>query len=340
MRFAVVSAGGVRGSRVLRDLSEEGDAVLVDPNFLNGVEGVDAVVGAVGAEPDLEVAAARTAMQAGAPYLSAGEDPDVVGALLDLNEEAAEAGALIVAGVSWTPGVTEVLARLGAESLDEADAVFVSWALSLGSADSEAIAWAFAALSGTAVVFREGGWMREPAGGAMREVFFPEPVGWQPVGLCRGGESLSLPAVIPEVKEARVRGGFVERPAQLLHRFGPRVRFVPARVLDAAAVATGRAAAKGSSWSAARVDVQGTRAGRLAIATFGFLDHASNLRTSPAVSAALMAARGELKGTGATTLGAVVDGRAFLHALARRGIRVARLDRDGQGSSTGPSIRP
>lgn len=293
------------------------------------------MIGGFGRTLEQEVDAASAAITAGVPYLSAAHDPQSVEALLALEEEARSADALVIAGVSWSPGVTSLLAKAAAEALDEVRKVRIAWVVSpAGPGGREAALRALRALFGYAVVFEDGAWHREQAGTRSEEVFFPEPAGWRTTRLCLGAEASTLPRWLPGVGEVVVKGGLteaaVDRAARGLARLAGLAS--PARrerlaLVSAAALAAVARRGGARIWSAARVDVDGSVEGRSRTLTYGFLDQIASLSSVPVVVVATMVVGGAIKGAGAFPVEAVIDPPSFFAALAERGMRVARLDR-------------
>ena len=301
------------------------------------IAGADAALGFLGSDIEMETTAAAAAIEAKVPYISACELAPAVEAILEFDEQAHESGSLVVAGFGWSPGVTNLLARSGAEELDEVRSIRVAWTSSaIGEGTDAAILRAVRSFSGSVAVFEEGGWHRRPGGGDGETVFFPEPLGWRRVHLCSGAEVLTLPRSLPGVDSVVVKAGVSEVVADRLARglsnlfpLGPsRRRERLAAVVRPLLPAAGRLRGSGArTWAAARVDVRGVAAGAERVMTFGVLDQPGNLAVAPVEAAALMLAGGEIKGIGVLAPEQAVDPAAFFRKLAGLGVRVARLDR-------------
>ena len=301
------------------------------------IAGVDAAVGFLGSDPDLEVFAASGAIEAKVPYMSACEIAPAVEALLGLEEAAQEAGTLVVPGFGWTPGVTNLLARLGAEALDEVRSIRIAWTSSaIGEGTDATILRAVRSFSGSVAVFEEGGWHRKPGGTGDETVFFPEPLGWRTVHVCSGAEVLTLPRSIPGVESVVVMAGVSEVVADRLARgLSGLFPLAPSRRRERLAAVTrpllpaaGRLRGSGArTWAAARVDVRGIKDDAESVRTFGVLDQPANLAVAPLEAAVVMLATGEIKGTGVLPPEQCVDPAAFFPRLGALGVRAARLDR-------------
>lgn len=51
-------------------------------------------------------------------YVSICDDYDAAAAFLELDDDAKKAGVTAITGVGWTPGITNMLARMGADRFD------------------------------------------------------------------------------------------------------------------------------------------------------------------------------------------------------------------------------
>jgi hypothetical protein len=81
---------------------------------------------------------------------------------------------------------------------------------------------------------------------------------------------------------------------------------------------------RGAAWTAARVDVRGSKDGRTLTISYGVVDHLANLGSIPLARAAVeLAGR---KGGGVLAPEQVFEPKPFLNALVQRGIRLARLE--------------
>lgn len=73
------------------------------------------------------VAVAKAAIGAGVPLVDVSDDWAATLELLDLHSEAQRAGITIVVGLGASPGITNILARYGADKLDRVEEVRTSW---------------------------------------------------------------------------------------------------------------------------------------------------------------------------------------------------------------------
>lgn len=378
MRVAVLGAPGVRGRRVVRDLLDRPDVASVtlvgsaerdlsrlvgalDPRRVAAaavpltVEGIaeafgpsDVAVGCLEHSPEAELTALEAARVAGVPYATSCESASTIRAML-------AAGWIppvqrpVVVGVSWSPGLSNVLVRAAAERLDAVDSVRVAWCTSRRDEGQDGIDRLLSGWDGEAEVIAGGMPETRRPGSQSDRVFFPEPVGWQRVHLVRGAEVATLPAFLPGLESLRVEGGMAGASASTLARLvarsprtpessgfpddlasGPRRRM--AVLARSVALGMGPLARPDSGWSGLRVDVAGLRGGSRQVEIYGVVDHLANLESVPLVEAALLLGRGGVARNAILAPEEALDPAPFLALLADRGLRVARLTRPGAAS--------
>lgn len=276
---------------------------------------------------------AMAAISAGVPYLSPSSSPDVVEALLGLDSKARSAGTLVVAGMGWSPGITNLMVRSAEAQLDTATRVRIGWvASSVGSLSQAALSRALDLLTGEAFVQESGSRHTSPAGESPEQMFFPEPVGWHTLRLARAAEPLTLPTTFPELKDIVVMGGLTDavvegivRSAAKLPASGP----LGSRGLtDKLTRLAGKIRPSTQPWSAIRADVTGIKDGAEKTVTLGLVDQLPNLFVAPLVVAVRMLAGAQTL-SGAYSPEAVFDPDDFFEHLAYRGVRLAALQRTG-----------
>ena len=199
MRVAVFGAASARGQRVVQDLLEQRVADEVSrPEVVSpGMDGADVALACfdhrAGVTDPLtaELAALGAAQAAGIPFITACEDRQLVAMLLA--EDAAAAPAVV--GMSWTPGLSNLLAVAAADGMQRLHAVKVRWFQDPGPPG--------------------GIRARGLAGFRRARSFFPEPVGWQRLLAVPGAEIDTLAVSLPGA-DVSVQGGYPGRlPAPL-----------------------------------------------------------------------------------------------------------------------------
>jgi saccharopine dehydrogenase-like NADP-dependent oxidoreductase len=359
MRVIVLGGAGDMGRRAAQELAAEPDveglgigdlegpaaqaakalasprvrAVPVDARDREGLvralEGWDVVASAIGPFYEFEARCAAAAIEARKPYVSICDDFDAAQDVFLLDARARAHGVTVLSGLGWTPGVTNLLARRAAASLDRVEEIRVAWASS--AADSKGHAVVLHTLhifSGLVPSFEDGRPVRVAAGSGRERVRFPEPVGEVDVFHVGHPEPVTLPRSFPDVQRVTLKGGLVETflsdLAIGLARLGlastPRRRALLRRAIEPLVPVLGRVGRPGSPCSAARVDVVGTQGGRPARVCCGAAAHMPVLTGVPLALGALMLGRRQISCPGVVAPEACIDPDPFLAELARRGI--------------------
>jgi saccharopine dehydrogenase-like NADP-dependent oxidoreductase len=285
---------------------------------------------------EAELTAFEAAVATGIPYVSSCEDPETIEAMLGQRAGVNGFPGVAVPGMSWTPGLSNLLVRAASEQLDTVESIRIAWTVSSRD-DGADPGRLVAAWSGEAEVIEGGQRVRRRAGTRPGRRFFPQPVGWQLVSLARGAEVLTLPETIGGVESLHVEAGMDRGSAASLARAATRTSRAPGpgragrpslgAITRSAVASLGSSATRASGWSALRVDVEGRSAGRARTETYGIVDHLANLETAPLVVAGLLAACGEVQAQGVAPPESAFEPARFLALLAERGVRAARLER-------------
>ena len=116
---------------------------------------------------------------------------------LERHEAAAAAGVRIVPGCGVAPGLTNILARLGADQLDSVDAIrMYSYITHPMWTSPGIVVTRFDASTGTSIVWENGRAVEHPSFAGEERFTFPEPYGEQEVHLVPHPEPLTLPRTI------------------------------------------------------------------------------------------------------------------------------------------------
>jgi saccharopine dehydrogenase-like NADP-dependent oxidoreductase len=184
----------------------------------------DAVAACVPYRLNLEVMEA--ALAAGCPYADLGGLYHMTLRQLELAERFRQAGVAAMLGIGMAPGITNILARLGADQLDEVDTVD----LYNGSIDrKEGFGVPYSAetildeFTLPAMVYEDGRLEEVPAGSGLVRFEFPDPIGWLEAVYTLHSEIATLPNTIPGVRNVRWRLALptdVEQGFRLLAEMG------------------------------------------------------------------------------------------------------------------------
>jgi saccharopine dehydrogenase-like NADP-dependent oxidoreductase len=314
-------------------LGAKAEAAFVDANdessLVKVLEGADAAVGCIGPFYRYAVPVARAAVRAGVNYVDICDDYGPVDELLSLDDAARAAGMTLITGLGWTPGLTNLLAKKGASELDEVEEIRISWAGS--AADSTGLAvimHVFYAVTGDVPTYRDGAWVKVPAGTETETVEFPEPLGKVPVYHCGHPEPLTIPRYI-KARTVSLKGALVpdwnNKLAPLFARLGligtPEKNLRTARIVHAI---EGIFRVGGVPASGARVDVTGLWHGTRRTVSFAAAETMGKITGIPAAIGARWLAEGRLP-KGAYAPEGCLEPDPFLEELAWRGVRYQRL---------------
>jgi hypothetical protein len=338
VRIVVVGVGAV-GSRAARQLLPGlDDLTLVDVNRAR----MDAVAASLGppahAAPsspaifdgaDVAVlcqsagshrAAAEAALERGAHVVSTADALEDVTGLLALDAEARERGLSVVVGAGFSPGLSCLLARHAAAEFSSVTEVHVAKA---GTGGPACARQHHAALAGEAVDWRDGAWVRRPAGSGRELCWFPDPVGGLDCYRAALPDALLLRPAFAELC-AGTTG-----PARITARMSASRRDrVTARL-----PMLRRPHAEGGI-GAVRVEVRGRRGAATDALVLGAIDKPAVAAGAVAAVAALWASAGQLARPGAGGLAELVsEPVTFLRELADRGVRAAVFEGDAGASS-------
>jgi len=329
MRAVLLGMGavGIRAARQLAATEGLDRLVLVHPDraklgevceALNDPDRVEAVVwgrnaplGDVVADADVLVlttpfghrAAAEAALERGVHVVSVSDDMQEVRGLLALDAEARERAVSVVIGAAFAPGLSCVLARHAASTFDTVVEIHVASNATGGPACARRH---HAALSETALDWRDGAWRRRPGGSGRELCWFPDPIGGADCYRAARPDALLLVPAFPGVTRVTARMAATRRDR--LTAWLPMLRRPhPEGMLGAV-----------------RVEVRGLRGSARDAEVYGVLDRPAVAAGTVAAVAATWTADGRLTRPGAGGLAELIgEPVPFLQELARRGVRAA-----------------
>lgn len=360
MRIIALGGAGDMGSRAVRDLVKQDDvteimiadyeedransfarelgtkckAMKVDANnpseLARAIEGYDVATGAIGPFYRYEYKVAKGAVDAGVNYVSICDDYDAASAVFDLEAEAKKKKVTVLTGLGWTPGLSNVLARKGADSLDEVEEIAVAWGGSASDSEGYAvILHTIHTFTGFVPSYENGRVKMVQAGSGREKILFPEPVGEIYVYHLGHPEPVTIPRFIP-ARTVTLKGGLSEEELNRvaiwlarLHltttpgrkdRIGKTIKFLGPALFKIGKPENPR--------SAIRVDVTGKKNGSWTQLTYGSADHMNNITGIPLSIGALMLGRGQIKAKGVQAPESCVDPETFLAELGKRDVKV------------------
>ncbi|OPL16851.1 MAG: hypothetical protein AVO39_00845 [delta proteobacterium MLS_D] len=330
----VIADGNMAAAEALADeLGKNCRAVAIDARDHDGLtaalRGFDVAVSTIGPFYKYEAAMIRACIEAGVHYVSICDDYDAAAEALALDDEAKRAGITAVTGVGWTPGITNMLVRLGMETVKGADTAAVYWGCHAADTVGKAVTLhTIHIFTGFVPTFRDGRTCRIPAGSGKEKIRFPDPVGDVTVYHVGHPEPVTLPRNLP-LRAVTLKGGLKEQYLNelslLLNRSGltstaGRTDDV-GRVVNACLPLLEKITPARETASACRVDVTGKYRGKYSHRALGAVAHMNLLTGLPCAVAAQMIGDGDVSAQGVMGPESCLDHTTFLRRLAEGGIR-------------------
>jgi len=248
----------------------------------------------------------ESALARGVAVVSAADGIADVEALLALDGAARSAGVPVVVGAAMSPGLTDALARLGAEEMDAVDEIHVAKAGTGGPACAREH---HRALGGEAIDWREGQWARRPGGSGRELAWFPDPIGGQDCYRAAVPDALLLAPAFEGVRRVTARVAATRRD-----------RFT-------AALPMLRPPHPEGEVGAVRVEVRGWRGGSRQAVVLGSIDRPAVAAAAVAAVSVVWATAGRFRAARAAGLAELLVGPGpFLAELARRGVKAALFE--------------
>jgi len=302
--------------------------VLDHRGLVQAVRGYDAALGFVGPFVYFERPQAQAAIEAGVHYVSIADDFEAARDALSLDEAARQAGVTVITGLGNCPGLTNLLAKKGAQSMERPRRVHISW---FGGADDAGgyanYRHAVHIFCGRVPSFEHGREFMVRSGSGKEMVEFPQPGGRLPVYYTGHAEPVTIPRNIPGLEEVTLKGGiwpaWLARAGISLERVGllrgERSQKFWAdffyRVLPK--LPSGKCTVSGF-----RIDVWGEKDGREAHRWYAGVDRMKRVTSIPTAVGAVMLARGEIEKRGVFAPEALIDPDTMLARLEPYGIKV------------------
>lgn len=295
----------------------------------------DLVASAAGPFYKYEYMLAAAAVEAGVDYISICDDADAAEQVFELNDVAREKGLRVLTGVGWTPGLSSLMARAAADSLDTVEKINIAWAGN--TEDSIGLAVILHSLHifcGSVPSFLDGALRMIPAGSGKERVSFPEPLGEMNVYHAGHPEPVTMHRYFPGITEITLKGGINEDLLNKLAIYSGKAglsRLKSTRELSAAFFQKTMAfwrkiAGPAPAVSGIRVDVKGLLNGipsHLAYSAAGPMDILTGV---PMAIGIRELARGNVGQSGvlAPEAPGLFDPQVFFTELQNRGVQIIR----------------
>jgi saccharopine dehydrogenase-like NADP-dependent oxidoreductase len=306
-----------------------------DPASLaRAVTGADVVLNATYMRHNVQVTDA--AIASGAHLVDLGSYWPETLAQLDRHEAAVAAGSRVVPGCGVAPGLTNVLARLGADQLDRVDAVrCYSYITHPMWTSAGIVVTRFDASTGSSVVQQAGRLVERPSFGDEEEIDFPG-YGRQEVHLVPHPEPVTIPRVL-DVQDVVFKVGY---PADETRRIRVLLELgfdrdepfevdgvaVSPRAFAASYIGSRGIGSDERSANVKQVNVDGVRDGRAVTIIYDFAVEQVGRSASSAITGTVAAIAADLVAQGGEAgvhpPEAAFDPQGFIAALAARDLRV------------------
>ena len=254
---------------------------------------------------------------------------------LERHAVAEAAGCRIVPGCGVAPGLTNVLARLGADQLDTIDSIrMYSYITHPMWTSPGIVVTRFDASSGTSIAWEGGRPVEYPSFTGEEHVAFPEPYGEQAVHLVPHPEPMTIPRTI-DVREVVFKVGYpADETARIRVLLELGFDSDKPFVVDGGAVSPRRFSAayigrrgigpEERSANVKHVRVEGVRDGQPLALTYDFAVEQSGRSASAAITGTVAAIAADLVARGGPAgvhpPEAAFEPRPFIDALAERGL--------------------
>ncbi|NPV60104.1 MAG: saccharopine dehydrogenase [Actinobacteria bacterium] len=321
-----------------RELGPKCRACKVDANdhaqMVETVRGFDVAMGTIGPFYKYERKVASACIEAGVNYVSICDDYDAAAEFMALDGEARKAGVTAITGVGWTPGITNVFARLGADQLDEVDEIATSWACDPADTAGKAVTLHYLhAVTGMIPSYIDGRIQYIKAGSGLERLLFPPTVG--AVNCFHAGhpEPVTIPRYI-NCRTVTLKGGLTDSFLVQLCNL-----IVAARLTDTERkkdIVGGlfnkllpyleNIGKPPETCSACRTDITGKKDGKWVHLAYGAAAHMDMLTCLPTSIAVQMVGEGLVNDKGALAPEACLPPQEFLRRLAEGGVRLYEGD--------------
>lgn len=361
MKIVVLGGAGDMGSRAVRDLAkrkevteliiadinttvaeklanelgEKVKAVYIDANrpetLIEVMKGNDVAASTMGPFYKYEKVAVEAALAAGVNYVSICDDYDAAESILPLDEKARELGLSVLTGLGWTPGISNILARKGADELDDVEEINIYWAGSASDATGLAVTLhTIHIFTGRVTSFMDGKKVEISAGSDRERVEFLQPLGFADMYHLGHPEPVTLPLYIPGVKTVTLKGGlkesYLNKLAITVARLGltntVSKKQSMGKMLKGALPVLDKIQKPAVPISGIRVDIKGYLNGKKQHLVYQAVDNMNNLTGVPLAIGALMMGKGEITRKGVFAPEAAVNPDRFIAELSERNIKV------------------
>ncbi len=327
----------------IRELDRELDAATVtfqkvnaydQPGLIAALEGATIAVNTIGPFYEFASLVANAVYQAGVNYVDVCDDPDAAITLLAMDSMVARKGLTFLICQGWTPGMMNLIAKKGAEQMDEVDAMRLAWVQDMDEEIGVAPIMHWGHITATHIpTYRDRKWVMVPGLSEREEVRFPEPVGVVPVYHAGHPEPVTLPRYF-DVRLVACKGGLIPPElvtvTKIVEATGAastpgRIRVMAKMILPLLPVMS-KIGGQTSGWSGSRVEVTGRKDGQAARVVYGLKLRVGEATGRSAAIGTQMVANGEITAKGVMPPEACVDTKRYFEEFEKRGVTLIEME--------------
>lgn len=304
------------------------------PSLIAALEEATIAVNTIGPFYEFAFLVSNAVYRAGVNYVDVCDDPDATLTLLAMDSMVRRKGLTFLICQGWTPGMMNLMAKKGAEQMDEVDTIRLAWAQDLEEEIGLApiMHWSHVVV-GKIPTYRDRKWMLVPGLSEREEVRFPDPIGVVPVYHAGHPEPLTLPRYI-EAELVSCKGGLVPPEIVTLTRLlrATGIGNTPEGIKFAAKMfypllpLLSKIGSKTSGWTGSRVEVTGRKDGRAARVVYGLKLRVGEVTGRSASIGAQMVASGEITAQGVMPPEACVDTKRYFEEFEKRGVTPVEME--------------
>lgn len=242
-RITVADASSKALIRLAAELGDRIDTSVIDVNdfdrLVQLMKTADVAVSAVGPFYKYGSKLVKASIAAGVNFVDIDDDFDATAESLSLDEEAKKAGTTAIIGMGASPGITNIIAKYGADKLERVNEIRLFWAESaIDPTGPAALSHWFHIISGDIPVFRNGDWANVKGFSELEVVEFLPPVGKLEVCYTGHPEPVTLPRYIKGLKNVSIKGALFPPSIMELYKtlvetgFGSTETFIVAEGLS------------------------------------------------------------------------------------------------------------
>lgn len=183
------------------------------------LQGASIVINFVGPYYKFAPMIIRACMEVKVDYVDICDDYDAAERIIEMDEEVKKAGITVLTGMGTSPGITNILAKMGMDQLDSTEEIDMIWVMGDGETGTAILDHVFHSGTGIVPGYVDGKRIAlEPfTEKGAQTVEFPQPLGQVTVYDIGHPEPVTIPYFYPEVKTVTNKGTLM--PTKIVETF-------------------------------------------------------------------------------------------------------------------------